>query len=151
MPRSDSVRTLRGALQAARHIGYPVVIKPLDGNHGRGVVLNITDDAALEAGYDVAKAESRSGYLQVESFITGNDYRFLVVGGRIAAVAERVPAHVIGDGQQHRGRAGRDAPTPIRAAASATRRCSPGSAWTRRRSPWSPRRAWRWTPCPTGA
>ncbi len=98
-PRSDSVRTLRGALHAARRIGYPVVIKPLDGNHGRGVVLNITDDSALEAGYDVAKAESRSGYLQVESFITGNDYRFLVVGGRIAAVAERVPAHVIGDGE----------------------------------------------------
>ncbi len=74
------------------------MIKPLDGNHGRGVVLNITDDAGLEAGYDVAKAESRNGYLQVESFITGNDYRFLVVGGRIAAVAERVPAHVVGDG-----------------------------------------------------
>ena len=98
VPRSDSVRTLRGALQAARRIGYPVVIKPLDGNHGRGVVLNITDDHELEAGYDVAKAESRRGWLQVESFITGSDYRFLVVGGRIAAVAERVPAHVIGDG-----------------------------------------------------
>ena len=100
VPRSDSVRTLRGALQVARQIGYPVVIKPLDGNHGRGVVLNITDDEALEAGYDAAKAESRSGYLQVESFITGTDYRFLVVGGRIAAVAERVPAHVIGDGRR---------------------------------------------------
>ena len=48
----------------------------------------------------MAKSESRSGYLQVESYITGNDYRFLVVGGRIAAVAERVPAHVIGDGQR---------------------------------------------------
>jgi cyanophycin synthetase len=99
VPRSDSVRTLRGALQVARRIGYPVVIKPLDGNHGRGVVLNITDDAGLEAAYDVARAESRNGYLQVESYITGNDYRFLVVGGRIAAVAERVPAHVTGDGE----------------------------------------------------
>ena len=100
VPKSDSVRTLRGALQAARRIGYPVVIKPLDGNHGRGVVLNLRDEAELEAGFDVAKAESRSGYVLVESFITGNDYRFLVVGGRIAAVAERVPAHVIGDGER---------------------------------------------------
>jgi cyanophycin synthetase len=99
VPSSESVRTLRGALKAARSIGYPVVIKPLDGNHGRGVVLNITNDAELEAGYDTARAESRSGYLQVESHIVGSDYRFLVVGGRIAAVAERVPAHVIGDGQ----------------------------------------------------
>jgi cyanophycin synthetase len=99
VPRSDSVRTLRGALGAARWIGYPVVVKPLDGNHGRGVVLNIADDAQLESAYDVARAESRSGYLQVESHIEGNDYRFLVVGGRIAAVAERVPAHVRGDGR----------------------------------------------------
>ncbi len=101
VPRSESVRTLRGAQAAARRIGYPVVIKPLDGNHGRGVVLNITDEEQLEAGYDVAKAESRGGYLMVESFITGSDYRFLVVGGRIAAVAERVPAHVIGDGRRN--------------------------------------------------
>ncbi len=100
VPASDSVRTLRGALAVARRIGYPVVIKPLDGNHGRGVVLNITSDEELEAGYDVAKAQSRGGYLMVESFITGTDYRFLVVGGRIAAVAERVPALVIGDGRR---------------------------------------------------
>lgn len=99
VPKAESVRTLRGALQAARWVGYPVVIKPLDGNHGRGVVLDVMSDEELEAGYDVAKAESRSGYLQVEKYITGNDYRFLVVGGRIAAVAERVPAHVIGDGE----------------------------------------------------
>lgn len=98
VPQSESVRTLRGALRAARWIGYPVVIKPMDGNHGRGVILDINDDAALEAGYDAAKAESRSGWLQVESFITGRDYRFLVVGGKMVAVAERVPAHIVGDG-----------------------------------------------------
>ncbi len=100
VPKSDSVRTLRGALQVANRIGYPVVVKPLDGNHGRGVVLNVTNDVQLEAAYDVAKAESRGGYLQIESYISGIDYRFLVVGGRIAAVAERVPAHVIGDGRR---------------------------------------------------
>ncbi len=98
VPRSDSVRTLRGALEVARRIGYPVVVKPLDGNHGRGVVLDVRDDVGLEAAYDVAKEQSRSGYLQVESFIRGSDYRFLVVGGRMVAVAERVPAHVVGDG-----------------------------------------------------
>ncbi len=99
VPAGDAIRTLRGALRAARSIGYPVVVKPVDGNHGRGVVLDVGDDQALEAAYDVAKAQSRSGELQIESFVTGSDYRFLVVGGRMVAVAERVPAHVVGDGR----------------------------------------------------
>jgi cyanophycin synthetase len=98
VPQSKAVRTLQGALEVARRIGYPVVIKPLDGNHGRGVGLNLQDDAALEKAYVVAKEESRRGWLVVESFLVGNDYRFLVIGGRMVAVAERVPAHVVGDG-----------------------------------------------------
>ena len=50
-----------GALAVARQIGYPVVIKPLDGNHGRGVVLDLSDDAAVAPAYDVAEGESRNG------------------------------------------------------------------------------------------
>jgi cyanophycin synthetase len=100
VPKSTAVRTLAGALEVAHSLGWPVAVKPLDGNHGRGVGLDIRDDSALERAYDVAKSESRNGYVLVETFLTGSDYRFLVVGGRMVAVAERVPAHVIGDGRQ---------------------------------------------------
>ncbi len=99
VPRSECVRTLSGAVGAARRIGFPVVVKPLDGNHGRGVCLNLRSDEDVEKAYDIAKGESRRGYLMVESFITGRDYRCLIVGGRMQAIAERVPAHVVGDGQ----------------------------------------------------
>ena len=151
VPKSDSVRTLRGALQVARRIGYPVVIKPLDGNHGRGVVLNITDDAELEAGYDVARAESRSGYLQVESYITGNDYRFLVVGGRIAAVAERVPAHVIGDGHRTVAELVEATNADPRRGVGPREGAHPDQGRRRGDRPGRPPRAWRWTPCPSRA
>ena len=99
VPKQDVVRTEAGAVQVAREIGHPVVVKPLDGNHGRGVGLNLMDDDAVRAAFALAKAESRGGYVVVESFITGRDYRCLIVGGRMQAIAERVPAHVIGDGE----------------------------------------------------
>ncbi len=98
VPQSKAVRTLEGAIEVARRIGYPVVVKPADGNHGRGVGLNLQDEAALTKAYDLAKEESRRGWVVVESYLVGNDYRFLVVGGRMVAAAERVPAHVVGDG-----------------------------------------------------
>jgi len=99
VPRSESVRTVEGAVAAANRIGYPCVVKPLDGNHGRGVCLNLADQDAVRAAFDVAEGESRRGSVMVESFVTGRDYRCLIVGGRMQAVAERVPAHVVGDGQ----------------------------------------------------
>ena len=61
VPKQEAVRTLRGALEAARRIGFPVVVKPLDGNHGRGVCLNLMSDADVEKAYDIAKSESRRG------------------------------------------------------------------------------------------
>ncbi len=99
VPASDVVRTADGAVQIARRIGYPVVVKPLDGNHGRGVAINLTTDDEVRAAFEVAADESRRGPVLVESFITGKDYRVLVVGGNMIAIAERVPAHVIGDGR----------------------------------------------------
>ena len=99
VPRSEVVRNDQEASAAAATIGYPVAIKPLDGNHGRGVILNLADDAAVRAGYAAARAESRYGGVVVESYLTGNDYRCLVIGGVLRAVAQRVPAHVVGDGE----------------------------------------------------
>lgn len=79
--------------------GFPIVLKPLDGNHGRGITLNIRSHRDAEDAYDFAKEESKHGGVIVERFYQGNDYRVLVVGGNVVAVAERVPAHVVGDGQ----------------------------------------------------
>ena len=98
VPLSDTVRTEDGAVMVAKRIGYPVVVKPLDGNHGRGVGINLRNEAEVRAHFPVAAEQSRRGVMVVESFITGNDYRCLIVGGKMQAIAERVPAHVIGDG-----------------------------------------------------
>jgi cyanophycin synthetase len=99
VPRSEIVRDAEDAVAAAERIAYPVVVKPLDGNHGRGVGLDIREEAAVRAGFDRAVGQSRRGVVVVESFVTGNDYRVLVVGGHMVAVAQRVPAHVTGDGK----------------------------------------------------
>lgn len=79
--------------------GYPIVLKPLDGNHGRGITINITSREEAEEAYDLASAASKSKSVIVERYYTGRDHRVLVVNGQVVAVAERVPAHVIGNGQ----------------------------------------------------
>ena len=98
VPRSEVVDTEDDAVATARRIGYPCVLKPLDGNHGRGVALDLRDEAAVRGAFGAALRESRSRDVVVESYITGRDYRCLVIGGKLAAVAERVPASVTGDG-----------------------------------------------------
>jgi cyanophycin synthetase len=98
VPRAESVRSADRAVAAANRIGYPVVVKPLDGNHGRGVCLDLRTDAEVREAFPIALEQSRGGWVIVETFITGKDYRCLVIDGRIAAIAERMPAHVIGDG-----------------------------------------------------
>jgi cyanophycin synthetase len=98
VPRSQVVDTEDGAVEAAVRIGFPVVVKPLDGNHGRGVVLDLRDEDAVRRAFPVALGESRGGDVVVESHVSGNDYRCLVIGGKLAAVAQRVPASVTGDG-----------------------------------------------------
>ena len=98
VPKQDSVRTADQAVSVAKRIGFPVVVKPLDGNHGRGVCLNLQDEDEVREAFPIAKDQSRGGWVIVESFVTGKDYRCLIIDGKVAAIAERVPAHVIGDG-----------------------------------------------------
>lgn len=99
VPRSETVRSVDEALFIARRIGFPVVTKPLDGNHGRGVSLDLRDDDDVRRGFERALQQTRSGTVVVESYIKGNDYRVLVIDGHMVAVAQRVPAHVVGDGE----------------------------------------------------
>jgi cyanophycin synthetase len=99
VPKQESVRNAEQAVKVADRIGYPVVVKPLDGNHGRGVCLDLQNADDVRAAFPIAEGQSRRGWVIVESYITGRDYRCLIIDGRLAAVAERVPAHVIGDGR----------------------------------------------------
>ncbi|MEA5534002.1 cyanophycin synthetase [Crocosphaera sp. XPORK-15E] len=77
--------------------GYPIVIKPLDGNHGRGITINIDSWAEAAEAYDLATKESKTRSIIVERYYVGSDHRILVINGKLVAVAERIPAHVIGD------------------------------------------------------
>lgn len=78
-------------------IGYPLVLKPLDGNHGKGASINVKDRATAVAG--LAHAQQYSRKVIVEKFITGFDFRVLVINNQVIAAAQRVPAHVKGDGE----------------------------------------------------
>ncbi len=99
VPRADVVDTEDGAVAVARRLGFPCVVKPLDGNHGRGVHLDLRSEEAVRAAFHGALAQSRGGDVVVETYVAGNDYRCLVIGGKVAAIAERVPASVTGDGE----------------------------------------------------
>lgn len=97
-PASIVVLNAEAAADAAAQLGYPVVVKPVDGNHGRGVGLSLNDDVAVRSAFASAASESRGDGVVVQHHISGQDYRVLVVGGDVVAVAERVPAHVVCDG-----------------------------------------------------
>lgn len=98
VPKQLIVYGAKEAVRAAKRIGYPVVVKPLDANHGRGVSINLTTPEQVEVAHAEAYAQGKSSAVIVESFITGYDHRMLVVNGVLEAVAKRVPGHVIGDG-----------------------------------------------------
>ncbi|MDI5891186.1 cyanophycin synthetase [Halomonas rhizosphaerae] len=84
------------ALDAVRDIGYPVAVKPVIGNHGRGVSTNIEDDTSLRDAFDIAAHRNPS--VIVEQYIRGEDHRLLVIDNKLVAAARRRPAHVVGDG-----------------------------------------------------
>ena len=99
VPQQRLVQRERDAVRAARRIGYPVVVKPLSANHGRGVSINLTEDNQVEKAFNIAQERGNSRSVLVESFIEGYDHRMLVVNGELVAVAKRVPGHVVGDGK----------------------------------------------------
>jgi len=96
VPKGTVIRTEAGLEEAVAKFGYPLVIKPIDGNHGKGNTTNITSwEQALKA-FEAAKQYSRS--VIVEKFITGVDFRVLVINYKFICAALRTPASVIGDG-----------------------------------------------------
>ncbi len=97
VPKQAMVRQKREAVRVANRIGFPVVLKPLSGNHGRGVSINLNSNAEVEAAFDKASEHGRQ--VIVESYIDGFDHRLLIVNGRLVAAAKRVPGHVVGDGK----------------------------------------------------
>ena len=98
-PRGDIIRRESSLEEACRYVGFPLVVKPVDGNHGRGITVNIKNyDDALIA-FRSAKESSKSGAIIIEKYIVGDDYRLLVINNKLVAAAVRTPAHVIGDGK----------------------------------------------------
>ncbi len=94
VPRGTVINFLDDLEEAIEYVGgYPIVIKPLDGNHGRGITIDIRTWEEAEAAYEAARQVSRS--IIVERYYVGRDHRVLVVDGKVVAVAERVPAHVL--------------------------------------------------------
>lgn len=97
VPEQRIVRREGDAVRAAKRIGFPVVLKPLDGNHGRGVSINLKTAEEVEVGFKKAMEHGRT--VIVESYIEGFDHRLLVVNGELVAAAKREPGHVVGDGK----------------------------------------------------
>jgi D-alanine-D-alanine ligase and related ATP-grasp enzymes len=97
-PGQQLVESAEAAVVAAQSLGFPLVTKPLDVSHGRGVSLHLTTPEMVRRGYEIASAYNER--VLVETFLAGKDYRVLVVNNKVVAVAERVPAHVVGDGER---------------------------------------------------
>lgn len=99
VPKGFRIRDEDELARTVEAVGYPVVIKPLDGNHGRGATVRIENLEDARAAFHTAQSESRSKYVIVEKMLEGKDFRALVVDNRLIAIAERTPAHVVGDGK----------------------------------------------------
>jgi len=96
VPCGDIAYTEQSAIALAEYIGYPVVVKPYDGNQGKGVALNLSSREQVRVAYFEAIKFSKA--VIVEKYVKGKDYRVLVVGEKVSAVSERKPPYVIGDG-----------------------------------------------------
>ncbi|MFD0321610.1 cyanophycin synthetase [Lysobacter gummosus] len=97
VPRQELVTDSSGAIRAARKLGGSVVTKPYNGNHGRGITIDISSDEDIRAGFEAAREHSRS--VIVETFVGGDDHRLLVINGELIAATKRTPGHVVGDGK----------------------------------------------------
>ncbi|MDP1606961.1 MAG: cyanophycin synthetase [Rhodocyclaceae bacterium] len=97
VPIGRIVNDASEAWRVANEIGLPVVVKPKDGNQGKGITVNVSSKDQIEIAFAAARAVRDD--VMVERFITGHDFRLLVVGDKLVAAARRDPPHVIGDGQ----------------------------------------------------
>lgn len=97
VPKGRIVYNIRELENAVEALGYPLVTKPINGNHGKGATTNLTQWQEIEAGYDAAKKYSRG--VIVERFIQGFDHRLLVINHQFICAAKRTPASVVGDGE----------------------------------------------------
>jgi cyanophycin synthetase len=97
IPKGEIIRTEEGLKDAVKYVGFPLVVKPVSGNHGRGITTNINNMEDAIIAFHAAKEVSRT--VIVERFVTGDDYRLLVINYKLVAAAKRTPAHVIGDGK----------------------------------------------------
>ena len=96
VPNGDVARTIERAIDIVDEIGYPVILKPLDASHGRGISGKIeTEEGLREAWNDAREFGNR---IVIEQYAEGRDHRVLVINGKVVACAERIPARVIGDG-----------------------------------------------------
>jgi cyanophycin synthetase len=98
VPEGAVVRSAEAAWEEAQDIGLPVAVKPVDGNHGRGVSLNLMSETDVHAAYAIASEEGDSSAVLVERFIPGNEHRLLVVGSKVVAAAKGESLWVVGDG-----------------------------------------------------
>ena len=96
VPRQDLVRSPERAVRAAERLGYPVVTKPYDGNHGRGISIGLATPDEVRAGF--AAAAEHSSSVIVETYLRGDDHRLLVINGELVAATRRTPGRVVGDG-----------------------------------------------------
>jgi cyanophycin synthetase len=96
VPKQELVQTEEAALRAARRLGVPVVTKPYNGNHGRGISIGLETDEQIRAGFVAAREHSRS--VIIETYLAGDDHRLLVINDELIAATRRTPGHVIGDG-----------------------------------------------------
>jgi cyanophycin synthetase len=97
VPKQELVRSADRAVRAAERLGYPVVTKPYNGNHGRGISIGLANADDVRAGF--AAAQEHSSSVIVETFLQGEDHRLLVVNGELIAATLRTPGQVVGDGQ----------------------------------------------------
>ncbi len=97
VPKQELVQSEGQAIRAARRIGFPVVTKPYNGNHGRGISIRLMTEEEVAQGFAAAREHSRS--VIVETFMEGDDHRLLVVNGELVAATRRTPGHVVGDGK----------------------------------------------------
>ncbi len=97
VPRGRIIYTEEELEAAIKRIGYPVVLKPINGNHGRGATTNIKDWGSAQLAFEIAKKHSRA--IICEKFITGYDFRLLVINYKFICAARRTPACVTGDGK----------------------------------------------------